>query len=259
MCDFFSCISYGEVLFFKVEDIARVMAEGNPKNYEWNSHTSISHYFGIEPVNEEKWSFWEYNKDSKELKLDRGKEDDRETVKKSIEDYLLNKNIEWLLNFYNSNSGDRNSGHSNSGDSNSGHSNSGNRNSGHCNSGDRNSGNYNSGDGNSARGIYNYLCSEEIYYIFNKPAEAKDVEYLNNIYDLLNIDLTLWVSEYEMTEEEKNNNVSYKTTGGYLKVFDYKTAWLNKSKIWSKDDIKKIKKIKNFNSKVFEEITGIKL
>ena len=85
------------------------------------------------------------------------------------------------------------------------------------------------------------------------------MEYLNNIYDLLNIDLTLWVSEYEMTEEEKNNNVSYKTTGGYLKVFDYKTAWLNKSKIWSKDDIKKIKKIKNFNSKVFEEITGIKL
>ena len=229
MCDFFSCISYGEVLFFKVEDIARVMAEGNPKNYEWNSHTSISHYFGIEPVNEEKWSFWEYNKDSKELKLDRGKEDDRETVKKSIEDYLLNKNIEWLLNFYN------------------------------CNSGDRNSGNWNSGDSNSARGIYNYLCSEEIYYIFNKPAEAKDVEYLNNIYDLLNIDLTLWVSEYEMTEEEKNNNVSYKTTGGYLKVFDYKTAWLNKSKIWSKDDIKKIKKTKNFNSKVFEEITGIKL
>ena len=239
MCNFFSCISYGEVLFFKVEDIARVMAEGNPKNYEWNSHTSISHYFGIEPVNEEKWSFWEYNKDSKELKLDRGKEDDRETVKKSIEDYLLNKNIEWLLNFYNSNSGDRNSGHSNSGN--------------------RNSGNWNSGDSNSARGIYNYLCSEEIYYIFNKPAEAKDVEYLNNIYDLLNIDLTLWVSEYEMTEEEKNNNVSYKTTGVYLKVFDYKTAWLNKSKIWSKDDIKKIKKIKNFNSKVFEEITGIKL
>ena len=48
------------------------MAEGNPKSYEWNSHTSIAHFYGVD---EDKWNKWEYNKDKKELVLDIGKED----------------------------------------------------------------------------------------------------------------------------------------------------------------------------------------
>ena len=103
MCKFFSAISKDErVLFFKVEDIAKILSEGNPKNYELNSHTSIGHYHGVTADDESNWSFWEYDKDSKELKIDKGTDKDKDVVKKAIEDYLSNKNVSchirnWLL------------------------------------------------------------------------------------------------------------------------------------------------------------------
>lgn len=70
----------------------------------------------------------------------------------------------------------------------------------------------------------------------------------------LYLNLTKWISESDMTEEEKQNNPSYKTTGGYLKTIPYKEAW----KEVPKEVIDKIKKLKNFNKKVFFEITGLK-
>jgi len=65
-----------------------------------------------------------------------------------------------------------------------------------------------------------------------------------------------------MTEEEKKENETYKTTGGYIKVWEVdknmKTHW-RKSFDDSKDleDIKKTLDLPNFDYEIFEEISGI--
>jgi hypothetical protein len=58
-----------------------------------------------------------------------------------------------------------------------------------------------------------------------------------------------------MTDQEKADNPSYETIGGYLKKMDYKEAW----KAVPKEVIEGIKKLKNFNKKVFKEITGLEV
>jgi hypothetical protein len=297
----------GNVQFFKVEDIAKLMAEGNLKNYNWNSHTSIAHFHGVD---EDKWNKWEYNVSEKVLTANSlVVTDDGEKVKEIVEKYLKGKNLLYLQNLYNGNSGDwnsgngnsgsgnsgdwnsgsRNSGSRNSGDWNSGSGNSGNgnsgsgnsssgnsgsgnsssgnsgdwnsgsRNSGNRNSGSRNSGNGNSGDWNSGNGnsgcIIGHFSSEKQYFLFNKKCSEEEA---NKIYRLKlwnNFCLNKWISENEMTAEEKEKNPSYKITVGYLKTFTYKEAWAN----IPKEHLQEVKKLKNFSKKVFKEITGINL
>jgi hypothetical protein len=141
------------------------------------------------------------------------------------------------------NSGHRNSGHRNSGDSNSGHRNSGDSNSGHWNSGDSNSGDNNSGDNNSGdnnSGVFN--TDEPLMRAFNKQSKIKYSDWRNsNSYIYFDIELIKW-------EDDK------------LITIEYKQAWAN----WweshkSPEMIKMIKKLPNFNAKIFEEITGIQI
>ena len=72
MCKFLSVISNGKgkVAFFKIDEVAKLMAEGNPKSYDWNSHTSVAHFIGLTAKQEDKWNKWEYNVESKELVVD---------------------------------------------------------------------------------------------------------------------------------------------------------------------------------------------
>ena len=277
MCQFFSCNSdgKGKVIFFKIEDVVKEMAAGNKKNYNWNSHTSISDYHGIKGLDEDRWNKWEYNPDTQELKVDSlNTTDDRDKVLKKIKSYFKDKNVSYLRNLYNFNSGNCNSGGRNSGDYNSGDRNSGNYNSGYRNSGDCNSGNYNSGyrnSGNYNSGDYNsgnrnsgncnpgttigHFCNHKKYFLFNKPCSEKEANEIYNLelYNYFNV--SKWIYESDMTEEEKKANPNYKITGGYLKKIDYKEAW----KSVPKEVIDRIKKLKNFNKKVFEDITGVKL
>jgi len=299
----------GGVKFFKVEDIAKIMAEGNKENYNWNSHTSIAHYYGHD---EDRWNKWEYDPYKKELVADSlVTENDKAVVKEAIEEYLKNKDVGYLRNLYNRNSGDMNSGDWNSGDMNSGDMNSGDRNSGDRNSGDMNSGDMNSGDWNSgdwnsgnmnsgdwnsgnmnsgdwnsgdwnsgnmnsgdmnsgdwnsgdmnsgnrnsgymnSGALFNSLCSKKMFFLFNKPCTEK--EYMK-LYDI-NMSwfvLTEWIYWINMTAEEKDKHPQANITGGYLKTHDYKEAW---SKC-PKEALEKIKKLKNFDARVFKEITGI--
>ena len=231
MCKFMSVNSNGKggVKFFKVEDIAKIMAEGNKENYNWNSHTSIAHYYGHD---EDRWNKWEYDPYKKELVADSlVTENDKAVVKEAIEEYLKNKDVGYLRNLYNRNSGDMNSGDWNSGDMNSG-----NRNSGYMNSG----------------ALFNSLCSKKMFFLFNKPCTEK--EYMK-LYDI-NMSwfvLTEWIYWINMTAEEKDKHPQANITGGYLKTHDYKEAW---SKC-PKEALEKIKKLKNFDARVFKEITGI--
>ncbi|MGB4106616.1 MAG: pentapeptide repeat-containing protein, partial [Alphaproteobacteria bacterium] len=141
----------------------------------------------------------------------------------------------------------------NSGDWNSGHRNSGHRNSGHRNSGDWNSGDWNSGHRNS--GYFNTNTPESIL-VFNKPC---DVAVWDESYKprFLYIDLTVWISENEMTDQEKIDNPKFFVAGGYLKKRDYREVFQESWNKSDKEDRDKVRQLPNFDAALFKEITGI--
>jgi hypothetical protein len=62
-----------------------------------------------------------------------------------------------------------------------------------------------------------------------------------------------------MTDAEKGNHPYAKVTGGYIRQLGYKEGWL---RFWgnSTDSVKKaFLNLPNFDKKVFEDITGIKV
>ena len=70
-------------------------------------------------------------------------------------------------------------------------------------------------------------------------------------------DVVEWVYEKDMTDEEKAAYPTYETTGGYLKVLDESEC----GQIWwdSLSDHEKdvIKSLPNFDSEIFEQVTGV--
>ena len=167
------------------------------------------------------------------------------------------------------NTGDCNTGDCNTGDWNTGYWNTGDWNTGDCNTGNwntgnRNTGNRNTGDWNSANfstGFFNSV--EQPLYIFNKPTKywshdeifnCKGIEILN-----WNFKNSWWIYSENMSDEEKTLHPEHKTTGGYLKTVDFKTAC---KMMWNKlsdDEKQSVKEIPNFNAEVFKEITGIEI
>ena len=119
------------------------------------------------------------------------------------------------------------------------------------NSGNRNSGQYNSGDYNS--GYFNTNTPK--VRLFNQNS---DLDWNNPIIsrlESLNLKPILqWVYESSMTEDEKKNYPSYKTTGGYLKNTG-KQDWSS----LSDEDKKFIQSLPGYNEEIFKEITGISL
>ena len=70
-------------------------------------------------------------------------------------------------------------------------------------------------------------------------------------------DICTWIGGSMMTEEEKKENPTYKTTGGYLKTLEYKEAWAVFWRKTSEENRKKFLALPNFCPKIFKEITGI--
>ena len=62
-----------------------------------------------------------------------------------------------------------------------------------------------------------------------------------------------------MTEDEKEENPSYTTTGGYLRTNDMKAEWSKAYAAASPEDIALTKALPAFDAEVFLEITGIDL
>ena len=186
------------------------------------------------------------------------------------------------------NSGDWNSGYGNSGDCNSGAGNSGNYNSGCWNSGNWNSGDWNSGDFNSGNNNIGYHNSgyhnrgnnnigyhnsgdwhsgifnteqQEYIFAFNKPALKSAIVSIYAI-PFLRFDMSEWVPDCNMSQQEKEQHPEYVTTGGYLKKYEYKEAFrksFEKAKRlpdWP-EQLKRLKALPNFDAKIFEEISGI--
>ena len=245
MCRFLSAISNGKgkVLFFTLEDIQKIEKENNPQDYDWNSHTSIADYHGIKGKKEDLWNKWQYNPETKELKVDGvlNAKDDTKKVRAAIIRYLKEKGEIYCLKIYNPNSG-----YGNSGDGNSGTRNSGNRNSGDCNSGNWNSGNWNSGFCNT---------NESKIRLFNKETDIMrdKFEFPNFFY----FNLTDWIEVSNMTKIEKIQYPDYKVTDGFLRVFTYKEGWQNSFNNATKKDIDTLLKLPNFDYNIFEDLSGI--
>ena len=177
------------------------------------------------------------------------------------------------------NTGDCNTGDWNTGDWNTGNRNTGNRNTGNCNTGDKNTGNCNTGDwntgdkntGNCNTGDWNMInystglfnTEQKTIDIFDKPSNwtlqdwfESDVRRILN----WNFEQSVWIYEKSMTNKEKEQHPEYKTTGGYLKIFEFKEACNNMwNNLTEKEKNKVITELPNFDKDKFELITGIRV
>lgn len=142
-------------------------------------------------------------------------------------------------------------------DTNTGANNAGNWNAGNWNAGDWNTGNGNTGNWNTGNWNTGYLNTTTpiTYLLFNKPCSIPrgQLEFPDFFY----FDLTEWISESEMTNKEKEDNPSYKTTGRYLREYDYREAWRLSWDKASDEDRRKCFDIPNWDNEVFKEISGI--
>ena len=163
------------------------------------------------------------------------------------------------------NSGYRNSGNYNSGNYNSGNYNSGDYNSGNWNNGYYNSGNWNSGDWNKtsfSSGVFN--TKEGKILMFNKPSDWTYRDWLNSkarflLLNRIEHNLLKWVWSENMTDIEKKQHPEHTTTGGYLKSLDKSERAQKWWDTLNDKDKNVIKSLPNFDAKIFEEITGIKV
>ena len=158
------------------------------------------------------------------------------------------------------NTGDQNTGHWNTGDQNTGDRNTGHQNTGDWNTGDWNTGDWNTGDWNTCDKETGFFNTEEVKKIrvFNKWCEVEEWENADKP-NLLYFSLTKWIAEDNMSNEEKNENQSYKITRGYLKKYEYKQAFKESWTNASKEDKELVKNLPNFDADIFYEISGIRV
>ncbi len=76
---------------------------------------------------------------------------------------------------------------------------------------------------------------------------------------MYNIDTTLWIPDFKMSDKEKNNNPGWEVMGGYLKTIPIKEAWSNFWHNLTDENKKLFTDLEGFSSDIFEEITGIKI
>ena len=198
------------------------------------------------------FSYYSFNPDNKVAEVELsgvilGEDSDKQCSSK----ITILKEISWNDMLTLANTGRGNSGNSNSGNSNSGNRNSGNRNSGNRNSGDWNSGNWNSGFFNSE--------TPDTVLAFNKSYNRVLWDDTQKPDFISRVEVDEWISWGSMSDKEKADNKNAFVTDGYIKVIGYKEAWKKAFDSATKNDIELLKALPNFDAKVFEEITGIKV
>ena len=163
------------------------------------------------------------------------------------------------------NTGKDNTGKKNTGDRNAGNRNTGDWNTGNRNTGNRNTGNRNTGDWNSvdfSTGCFN--TKEEKIRLFNKRSNwtYRDWRY-SSARDLMcdcPYTKTVWINEKYMTDSEKEENPTWKCSGGYLKINEVtdedRQAWWDNL---DDEEQEEIKSLPNFDKEIFKEITGIEV
>ena len=107
------------------------------------------------------------------------------------------------------------------------------------------------------------MTEQQNIMMFNKPSEWTYQDWLNSEarYYLNQIpkNIVEWVYESDMTDDEKEEHPTYKTTGGYLKVLEESEC----GQLWwgSLSDRQKniIKSLPNFDAEIFYQCTGIRI
>lgn len=170
------------------------------------------------------------------------------------------------FNIGNANVGSNNRGSGNTGSCNIGTHNAGYHNIGDRNTGDFNWGNNNVGDWNSSNfstGVFNTDEEEPKIFMFNKPSNMTlwDWQTCEAKYIMSHCPhkWSEWIPEYCMSNKEKKENPSYKSTGGYLKIIE---PMKSPQKWW--DGLYKVEKnivmsLPNFDADIFKKITGIEV
>lgn len=107
------------------------------------------------------------------------------------------------------------------------------------------------------------MTEEPTIMLFNKPSTwtyrkwlESDASYLLN---RIQKNIVEWIYEEDMTDKEKADNPTYKTTGGYLKVLDESECgqlWWDGLSEYNRDIIRELP---NFDAEIFEQVTGIKV
>ncbi len=156
----------------------------------------------------------------------------------------------------NLNTGYYNTGSCNSGDYNSGSYNIGDYNIGYLNTGNLNTGGYNTG--NYHVGCFNTISAPKAYY-FNTLIDKELWDNAEKPSWIFKPNPTTWVPTQDMSVEEKKENPSYQTTGGYLRVNDMREEWRKAYDNATPEDIELTKQLPAFDAEVFLEITGIDL
>jgi hypothetical protein len=130
-----------------------------------------------------------------------------------------------------------------------GNSNTGDWNTGDWNTGNRNTGNSNTGDLNTNNPTVR-IFNKDSGWIFrsNNHCELQAIIHRNTK------NLCQWIFDSAMTDKEKEDNPTYKTTGGYLKVTGYK----QKGEL-SNEDREFLSAVPNFDANILFECTGIRI
>ena len=154
--------------------------------------------------------------------------------------------------------GDCSTGNYSTGDFSTGHYSTGDYSTGYRSTGDHSTGYRSTGNWSISNYSSGHFSTEDYtgFGCFDEPCSVEEWNKAHKPYFLF-FNLTEWIKSDEMTDEEKSNNPSHKTTGGYLKVYDYKEAF---KKSWynaDKEDRIRIKELPNFNAEKFKEISGI--
>lgn len=130
--------------------------------------------------------------------------------------------------------------------------------------GNRNTGDWNTGDWNKSS--FNTGCfntSEQKIMLFNKASNISYVQWIlsaaRRLLNQIPKNVVEWVREADMTDKEKAEYPSYKTTGGYLKVLDESEG----AQLWwdglSEEERNVLKSIPNFDADIFFQCTGIRV
>ena len=154
--------------------------------------------------------------------------------------------------------GDWSTGNRSTGNKSTGNRSTGNRSTGNRSTGNRSTGNRSTGSWSISDYSTGHFSTRDYagFDVFNKPCTVKEWNNANKPHFIF-FDLTEWVKLCDMTNKEKTDNKTCETTGGYLKVYEYKEAW----KIaWNKatsEGKQLLYDLPNFDSEVFKEISGI--
>ena len=93
---------------------------------------------------------------------------------------------------------------------------------------------------------------------FNKECDLTYTEFRDKFgYKDIELPLNTWVSQSDMTDEEKEQHPFYETTEGYLKTLSYEEAWQEGWKKATDEQRDWYQSLPNFDADIFFKITGI--